>query len=129
MTLTVAPLYYEAEAARMLGITPRALRSERNAGRITYRKVAGRVMYSVSDLEEWKENIKCPAYRKDQSSGPTQRETGRTTSTGRTQRLGGAVSAQQVLANLDALMKSSPSGSDDKKPPNGLAPVVPLKFR
>jgi len=30
----IAPLFYEPEAARILGVEPRALRSERVAGRI-----------------------------------------------------------------------------------------------
>lgn len=39
----ILPLYMEPEAARILGVEPRALRSERVAGRITYRRVAGRL--------------------------------------------------------------------------------------
>jgi hypothetical protein len=60
VTADVQPLYYEAEAARRIGVTPRALRSERAAGRIGYRKVAGRVMYGPEDLAAWQDIVRHP---------------------------------------------------------------------
>src|SRR5689334_3718052 len=50
-------LYSEIEAARMLRIKPRTLRSERVAGRISYRQVASKIMYCVGDLKAWQERI------------------------------------------------------------------------
>lgn len=57
----VEPLYSEIEAARLIGIKPRALRSEREAGRIAYRRVAGLIMYRQDDLAAWQESIAIPA--------------------------------------------------------------------
>src|SRR4051812_10878417 len=53
----IEPLYSEVEAARMLRIKPRTLRSERVAGRVRYRQVARRVMYRIDDLTAWQEGI------------------------------------------------------------------------
>jgi hypothetical protein len=65
---TIEPLLYEIEAARIIGVPARALRSERTAGRIGYRKVAGRIMYRADDLIAWQELIARPALPKDRSS-------------------------------------------------------------
>jgi hypothetical protein len=65
---------YEHEAARMIGVPARALRSERTAGRIQYRKVAGRIMYRADDLIAWQELIARPALPKDRSSDPIPRK-------------------------------------------------------
>ena len=46
-------LYTEIEAAEALGVKPRSLRTERVAGRIGYKPVAGKIMYRHSDLEHW----------------------------------------------------------------------------
>ena len=46
-------LYTEAEAGEALGIKPRSLRTERVAGRIGYKRVAGKIMYRRRDLVEW----------------------------------------------------------------------------
>ena len=47
------PMYTEEHAARLLGIPPRSLRTERENGRIGYKPVCGRVMYRLSDLVRW----------------------------------------------------------------------------
>jgi hypothetical protein len=70
----IQPLMYEHEAARMIGVPARALRSERTAGRIGYRKVAGRIMYRLDDLIAWQELIARPALPKDRSSAPIPRK-------------------------------------------------------
>ncbi len=46
-------LYTEDEAGEALGIKPRSLRTERVAGRIGYKRVAGKIMYRRRDLVEW----------------------------------------------------------------------------
>jgi hypothetical protein len=51
----IHPLYTEGEAARLLGIKPRSLRTERYAGRIAYKPVAGIIMYRHADLVAWQE--------------------------------------------------------------------------
>jgi hypothetical protein len=71
---TIEPLLYEIEAARIIGVPARALRSERTAGRIGYRKVAGRIMYRLDDLIAWQELIARPAIPKDRSSDPIPRK-------------------------------------------------------
>ncbi len=48
-------LYTEIEAAEVLGIKPRSLRTERVAGRIGFKRVAGKIMYRHSDLQKWME--------------------------------------------------------------------------
>ena len=47
------PLYTEDELAGVLGIKPRSLRTERQAGRIGFKRVAGRIMYRPADAERW----------------------------------------------------------------------------
>lgn len=46
-------LYTEAEAAALIGIKARSLRTERQAGRIGYKRSAGRIMYRPRDLRRW----------------------------------------------------------------------------
>ena len=47
------PLYTEKEAAELLGIKERSLRTEREAGRLGFKKVAGKIMYRQRDLVAW----------------------------------------------------------------------------
>jgi hypothetical protein len=47
------PMYTEVEAARRLGIKPRSLRTERENGRIKFKKIACIPYYSLQDLVEW----------------------------------------------------------------------------
>lgn len=49
----IGQLLTEAEAARQIGIKPRSLRTERYAGRISFKRVAGKIYYRSADLEEW----------------------------------------------------------------------------
>ena len=51
--LKVEPMWTETEAAGVLHVKPRSLRTERLAGRIGYQKVANKIMYRESDLIEW----------------------------------------------------------------------------
>jgi hypothetical protein len=126
----VEPLLYEVEAARIIGVPPRALRSERTAGRIGYRKVAGRIMYRADDLKNWQENIACPVHPRDRSSEQTRSAPAYSTSTGRTRSPVAAGSVQRALANAEKLIKSSRTSSRAAKQPepsDGTGLVVQLR--
>lgn len=126
----IEPLYFEADAARMIGIDPRALRSERAAGRISYRKVAGRIMYAAEDLAEWRGAVKCRARQKDQSCGRTRNAEARSISTGPMPEPAAAASVRRALATARKLTKHSPTGSaSETTAPNGPGHVVQLKQR
>ena len=123
----IQPLMYEHEAARMIGVPARALRSERTAGRIGYRKVAGRIMYRLDDLKNWQENIACPVQPLARSSDPIRREAAYTTSSG-PMSADGAASVARVLATTAKLRASLRSGSaPEPARSTGPAPVVPLR--
>jgi hypothetical protein len=122
----IQPLMYEHEAARMIGVPARALRSERTAGRIQYRKVAGRIMYRADDLKNWQENIACPVHPRDHSSDPIRRGAGYTTSSGMNE--DGAASVARALATTAKLRASLRSGSTtEPAPSNGPGQLVPLR--
>jgi hypothetical protein len=126
----IQPLMYEVEAAKMIGVPARALRSERTAGRITYRKVAGRIMYRLDDLKNWQENIACPVHPRDHSSDPIRSVPAYSTSTGRTRSPVAAGSVQRALANAEKLIKSSRTSSRAAKQPepsDGTGLVVQLR--
>jgi hypothetical protein len=53
----IEPLYSEIQAAKTLTIKPRSLRTERIAGRISYKLVAGKVMYRHADLIAWQQKV------------------------------------------------------------------------
>lgn len=130
MAIPVEPLVYEVEAARLLGIAPRALRSERTAGRITYRRVAGRVMYRADDLRAWQEGVACRARPQDRKSAPTRNGAGRSISSGPTPTPAEVGSVQLALAIANGLTKSSPAAlADSEDRQAGPARVVPLTRR
>jgi hypothetical protein len=121
---------YEHEAAKMIGVPARALRSERTAGRIQYRKVAGRIMYRADDLKNWQENIACPVAPKAPNSDPIRKGAGYSTSSGRTQLPVEAGSVQRALSISQRLIKSSRIGSEPAKesaPSDGTGHVVHLR--
>jgi hypothetical protein len=123
----IQPLMYEHEAARMIGVPARALRSERTAGRIGYRKVAGRIMYRLDDLKNWQENIACPVQPPARSSDQIPRGAAYSTSTG-PMSADGAESVRRVLATTAKLRESLRSGSlKEPARSTGPAPVVPLR--
>jgi hypothetical protein len=126
----IAPLFFEADAARILGIRPGALRVERKARRITYRLVAGRVMYRADDLTAWQEAVACRARPQAPSSGRTRSAKASSTSTGPTSEAE-AGSVARALAISDQLIKPSRPGSSTAapNPQHGLAPVVQLRQR
>jgi hypothetical protein len=123
----IQPLMYEPEAAKMIGVPARALRSERTAGRIGYRKVAGRIMYRLDDLKNWQENIACPVAPKAPNSAPIPRGAAYTTSSGPMSE-DGAASVARALATTARLRQSLRSGSAPKPDPsNGPGQLVPLR--
>jgi hypothetical protein len=70
MTSGFERLYTETEAAELIGIKARSLRSERLAGRITYKRVAGKIMYRHdTDLLQWmrKGEEPCPDETEDRT--------------------------------------------------------------
>jgi DNA-binding transcriptional MerR regulator len=97
----IQPLMYEHEAAKIIGIPPRALRSERTAGRIGFRKVAGRIMYRQDDLIAWQELIARPALSKDRSSDPIPRKAAYAGPTSND----GAAAVQRARATVERLLQ------------------------
>ncbi len=67
------------EAARLLGISARTLEKYRCHGTgPTFRKLGGRVVYAVDDLEAWADNAACsstsdPRYVEARAAGHAQR--------------------------------------------------------
>jgi predicted DNA-binding transcriptional regulator AlpA len=65
------------EAARLLGISPRTLEKYRCHGSgPTFRKLGGRVVYAIDDLEAWADQAACrstsdPHYDKARAAGRT----------------------------------------------------------
>ncbi len=53
-------LYTEIEAGKALGIKPRSLRTERIAGRIGYKRVAGRIIVRVHEVLEQRHVKRAP---------------------------------------------------------------------
>jgi Helix-turn-helix domain len=109
----IEPLYSEEEAARRLGIKARSLRTERTAGRIGFKRVAGKIMYRHDDLTAWqREGERCQAVDRTsgQNSSSSKRKAGSgpsTTSGGA--KVGGAESVRRALEIGERLKKSSGS--------------------
>lgn len=67
------------EAARILGISPRTLEKYRCHGSgPTFRKLGGRVVYAIDDLEAWADGAACrstsdPRYAEARAAGHAQR--------------------------------------------------------
>lgn len=67
------------EAARLLGISPRTLEKYRCHGNgPTFRKLGGRVVYAIDDLEAWADGAACrstsdPRYVEARSAGQAHR--------------------------------------------------------
>jgi len=126
--MEIQPLLTEVEAARKLGVAPRSLRSERTAGRITFRRVAGKIMYRADDLNQWQENIAiCHARPKAQRSAQTRSVGAHTTSITANRASGAAAAIAQAQAIKERLLSISDDGSKGKAESSGPAPVVPLK--
>jgi hypothetical protein len=132
--LEIEPLLTEVEAARRLGIDWKWLRSERYKGRITFKRVAGHVMYRTADIVAWqKRGTACqeedPAAAPSSSASSNQGGRSRsTTSSGATETRQSDV--QRARASFKRLKGSSRAGSKTTKPNNAdgpSAPVIPMK--
>jgi hypothetical protein len=128
------PLYTEVEAARLLGIEFKWLRAERYNGRISWKKVAGRVMYRHQDLIDWqKRGIPCREEDPTASPGSSSARTrggGRRSITSAGMTDPGTASVQRALAIAEKLIKSSRGGSSITRTKNAgshWAPAIPLK--
>ena len=124
------PLYTEAAAAKAYGLKPRALRTERTAGRLGFKRIAGRIYYRQRDLERWldKGEEPCPdeTPARTSSSG---RPAGRITSP--TPRVAAAADVQQVLATAKKLKRrsrrSSRKNAENSSRPDRSGRVIPMK--
>ena len=79
----IEPLYTEVQAARLMHLKPRSLRTEREAGRIGFKRVAGKVMYRESDLIAWQQEGVAPCQDRtgDRASFPSRSGDGSAPST------------------------------------------------
>src|SRR5215475_2259688 len=111
----IEPMYTEVEAARLVGIKPRSLRTERHAGRIRHKRVAGRIMYRHSDIVAWQrkdEPCRAEGQIKDLSSSLSKRRVGsKGSGTFVGAKTAAASSVQQAQAIADRLIKSLHTGS------------------
>ncbi|MBV8121805.1 MAG: hypothetical protein JO081_17915 [Alphaproteobacteria bacterium] len=132
----IEPLYTEVEAAKKLGIEFKWLRAERYAGRIGWKKVAGRAMYRHQDLVDWQKRGIPPCQEADQPANrasslereKVERRSGAFTGT----MVNGREAVQRARAAAEKLIKSSRVGSSTKKTNNSdcpAAPVIPMKSR
>jgi hypothetical protein len=124
-------MYSETDAAKVLGINPRSLRTERTNGRIGYKMVAGKVMYRHSQLVAWQQEGSSPCQDEalDHTLFASKRKAGpkaSTTSAG--QKMAGQGSVRQAKQTSNALKKRSQTGlsnNDTRQETSGQ--VVPLK--
>ncbi len=119
-------LYTEKEAAILLGIKERSLRTERMARRIGFKRVAGKIMYRHRDLVDWIERGEEPcqdetADRTSFSSRPVGATTSPTPSTDE------ASDAQRIRTITSKLKRRSPSSSPSGHVTGGR--VIPAKSR
>jgi hypothetical protein len=132
-TLEIEPLISELEAARLLGIDWKWLRAERYKGRISYKRVAGHVMYRPDDIVAWqKRGTPCreedPAPGQNLSGSSSQGGLRRSTTSSGAK--GPQSDVQQARATFKRLKSSSRDGSKTTRPNNAdgpSAPVIPMK--
>ncbi len=120
------PLYTEKEAAELLGIKERSLRTEREAGRLGFKKVAGKVMYRQRDLDTWLDlgEDPCPDATEDRTSSGSKPE-GAIISP--IPKADAASAARRVKSATTALKKRSRDSSPSS--PATAARVIPGSFR
>jgi hypothetical protein len=119
-------LYTEIEAGKALGIKPRSLRTERIAGRIGYKRVAGRIMYRHSDLEHWLKQGENPCQDEieDRTSSMSKRVAATTSASPKTDGTGAAAQALAISSKLKRRSKTSSRGDLD-----GQGRVIQAKFQ
>lgn len=125
--MTVSRFISEAEAAEVLGLTRRAMRSERAKGRLPYHKVAGRVMYTEDDLVEFQQATrqirpkcrasgKAPTLYEDTTDGPSDIGTDH------------IVDSASVAQRIAQELRESLRASSSRKPlRRRKAPVIPMR--
>ena len=123
-------LYSEIYAAEVMGIKPRSLRTERQAGRIGYKRVAGKVMYRESDLIAWQNQGIAPCHDRteDRASSPSRKRAGSaasTTSAG--PKTAAHASVQRAKAISNELKRSSRSGCSLRGEESYAAPMIPMR--
>ncbi|MCH9011942.1 MAG: helix-turn-helix domain-containing protein [Proteobacteria bacterium] len=108
-------LYTETEAAELLGIKPRSLRTERVAGRIGFKRVAGKIMYRHSDLQKWMEQGEepCRDQTEDRTSSISKRGAATTSPGPKTDGAGAAAQVRAISSRLKRRSKTSSPADPD----------------
>lgn len=119
-------LNHEAEA---VGVNARSLRTERMAGRLTYKRVAGKVMYREQrDLARWlnQGEERCQDETEARTSHSARIDNSTTSAT---PRMDGASGAARALTTADALKRRSRRSSPkDSLEQDGQARVIRRHF-
>lgn len=132
-SLEIEPLLTEIEAARLLGIKWKWLRSERYKGRISWKQVAGKAMYRRQDLIDWqKRGVPCQEEIQNPVSSPGKTRNGRNRSSQSAGTIRPETSNTPRPAQVAAekLLKSLRDGSKTERlaePIGPAAPVIPMK--
>ena len=123
----LAALRVQAEAAKKIGIKVRSLRTERIAGRIGHKRVAGKVMYRERDIERWFNEGEEPWHDRTEAltSDSSRREASITSAGAKAGAAGSAARAQKISQQLKG--RSRPS-SDRKDGPT-VGHVIQPNFR
>ena len=124
------PMYSEAHAAKLVNIETRSMRTEREAGRIRFKKVAGKIMYTHSQLVAWqREDEQCREREEDRDLSPFKSGVGNNLSgTSDGQKTVAHASVQRAKQTASALKRRSRTGSSsDATPAANAGPVVPIR--
>ena len=123
----------EARLAALLGLKPRSLRSERAAGRIAWKPIAGKVFYLPGAVLNWLHD-EVPCREGDRvhgsSSGGTPAASRSMSSAGTSEEAN--ASAQRALAAarmLKTLSRTSSSPAATGRARDGQGRVIPMKSR
>ena len=124
----------EARLAALLGVKPRSLRSERAAGRIAWKPIAGKIYYLPAAVSNWlQDDVPCREGDRDRasSSGGTGTANRSMSSAGTSEDAN--ASAQRALAAARMLKTLSPTSSSPaatgKARASGRGRVIPMKPR
>ena len=107
-------LYTDVEAAAVFNLKTRSLRTEREAGRIGYKRVAGKIMYRGSDLIEWFNQGEAPCRDETRDRGSPSATTGTyTTSSGpRPDEASDLRRAREISSALKKRSRDSSTGAE-----------------
>lgn len=105
-------------------VTKRGLRTEREKGRLDYKRIAGRIAYRICDLEEWlnQGDGKCQGNRIHHVSGSTEKAPAFGTSITEMDGAGSEARAREAAKMLKDTSGNG-SGTADSAP----AQVIPMK--